>query len=223
VPSPKFKLKPSDVGDGKLSILPDHPSEDVGCALLMDAMGTANAQLAEGLLLQLAAAGQRGDQVTQREINLAMATMRAIAPRDATEALLAAQMTAVHDATMRAARRLQQVETIDQQNSAGNMFNKLARTFAMQLEALKAHRSNGEQRVTVQHVNVSAQQAVVGITQGGGGNNESANQSHALGEATVASPSNASSATLLSHQQAVGMPLPSASRERKERLPNARR
>jgi hypothetical protein len=32
--------------------------------------------------------------------------------------------------------------------------NKLARTFAAQVEALKNYRSKGEQRIVVQHVNV---------------------------------------------------------------------
>jgi hypothetical protein len=41
--------------------------------------------------------------------------------------------------------------------------NKLARTFTIQLEAFKRHRSKGEQKVLVQHVNVSESgQAIVG-------------------------------------------------------------
>jgi hypothetical protein len=34
-------------------------------------------------------------------------------------------------------------------------FNKLARTFAAQLEALKRYRTGGEQKVTVEHVTVN--------------------------------------------------------------------
>ena len=45
-------------------------------------------------------------------------------------ALLAAQMAAVHAATMTFALRLGRVETIPQQDSAERAFNKLARTFA---------------------------------------------------------------------------------------------
>jgi hypothetical protein len=48
-------------------------------------------------------------------------------------------------------------------------FNKLARTFAAQVEALRKHRTGGEQQVTVQHVNVSdGGQAIVGKVQHGG-------------------------------------------------------
>ena len=97
--------------------------------------------------------------------------LRGINPRDETEALLAAQMAAIHNATMVAARRLNHVETIPQQDSASTMLNKLARTFASQVEALKKYRSGGEQTIKVQHVTVNdGGQAIVGnVSQGGGG------------------------------------------------------
>jgi hypothetical protein len=46
-------------------------------------------------------------------------------------------------------------------------FNKLTRTFAMQMEALKRYRSGAEQKVTLQHVSVAeGGQAIVGnVTQ----------------------------------------------------------
>ena len=82
--------------------------------------------------------------------------------------MLAAQMAAVHMATMTFAGRLAQVENIPQQTSAEGAFNKLARTFTTQMEALKRYRTGGEQKVTVQHVSVSeGGQAIVGnVTQG---------------------------------------------------------
>jgi hypothetical protein len=70
-------------------------------------------------------------------------------------------------ATMTLAGRLAQVENIPQQDSAERAFNKLTRTFATQMEALKRYRTGGEQKVTVQHVSVSeGGQAIVGnVTQ----------------------------------------------------------
>ena len=54
-------------------------------------------------------------------------------------------------------------QTILQQDSASNMLNKLARTFAIQVEALKKHRCGGEQTITVQRVTVNeGGQAIVG-------------------------------------------------------------
>ena len=66
-------------------------------------------------------------------------------------------------ASMAFARRLAHVENIHQQDSAERAFNKLTRTFAAQVEALKRYRSGGEQKVIVQHVNVGeGGQAFVG-------------------------------------------------------------
>ena len=77
--------------------------------------------------------------------------------------MLAAQMAAVHNATMTFARRVNHVDNIPQQDSAERAFNKLARTFAFQVEALKRYRSVGNQTVRVEHVTVNeGGQAIVG-------------------------------------------------------------
>ncbi len=99
--------------------------------------------------------------------------------------MLAAQMAAVHNATMTFARRLAHVENIPQQDAAERAFNKLARTFTAQVEALKNYRSKGEQRMVVQHVNVAeGGQAIVGNVnasgEGVGARKKSEVQPHAL-------------------------------------------
>ena len=89
--------------------------------------------------------------------------------------MLAAQMAAVHNATMAAARRLAHVESLAQQDSASNMLNKLGRTFTAQVEALKKYRSTGEQSIRVQHVTVNdGGQAIVAgnLEARGGGHTE---------------------------------------------------
>src|SRR6516225_11786252 len=54
-------------------------------------------------------------------------------------------------------------KTIPQQDSAERAFNKLTRTFAMQMEALKRYRAGAEQKVTLQHVSVAeGGQAIIG-------------------------------------------------------------
>jgi hypothetical protein len=73
------------------------------------------------------------------------------------------------------ARRLNHVDNLAQQDSAERAFNKLARTFTAQMEALKRYRTGGEQKVTVQHVTVNeGGQAVVGhvSTAPGGGRSD---------------------------------------------------
>ena len=83
-------------------------------------------------------------------------------PRDQLEAMLAAQMAAVHMSTMTLGRRLAEVDSAPQRDSIASAFNKCARTFAIQLEALKRHRG-GEQKITMQHVSVKeGGQAIVG-------------------------------------------------------------
>ena len=133
----------------------------------MEAVGTADWDFLDGLLGQLANAGSQGRQIDERGLNFMLSVVKGIKPRDQIEAMLAAQMAAVHMATMTFARRLAHVENIAQQDSAERAFNKLARTFANQMEALKRYRTGGEQKVTVQHVSVSeGGQAIVGnVTQ----------------------------------------------------------
>src|SRR5262249_4167899 len=99
-----------------------------------------------------------------------LSVVKGVEPGDQVEAMLAAQMAAVHMATMTFARRLAHVENIAQQDSAERAFIKLARTFAAQVEALKRYRSRGDQTVRVEHVTVNdGSRAIVGnVTQGGG-------------------------------------------------------
>jgi hypothetical protein len=79
-------------------------------------------------------------------------------------------------------RRLAHVENIPQQDSASNAFNKLARTFAAQMAALKDYRSKGEQKMTVVHV-AEGGQAIVGNVnapaEGVGARKKSEGQPHA--------------------------------------------
>src|SRR5688500_12491773 len=79
------------------------------------------------------------------------------------EAALIDARTADTVITMNAGRKLAQVETLAQQDSAERTFSKLARTFTAQVDALKRYRTTGEQVVSVQHVSVSdGGQAIVG-------------------------------------------------------------
>jgi hypothetical protein len=88
-------------------------------------------------------------------------------PRDEIEATLAAQMAATHVAIMRFANRLAHAESLQEQDSAERAYNKLARTYAMQMEALQRYRSKSQANVIVQNVSVSdGSQAIVGNVTG---------------------------------------------------------
>ena len=100
-------------------------------------------------------------------MNFILSVVKGIQPKDQVEAMLATQMAAVHMASMAFGRRLLTVKDLPQQDSAERAFNKLARTFTTQMEALKRYRTGGEHKMTVQHVIVSeGGQAIVGnVTQ----------------------------------------------------------
>jgi hypothetical protein len=155
-------------GENSVKITIDHEGEVTGTALLAEALGTRDLDFFRVFLSQLINAGSSGTKADEAGINFMLSIVKDIKPRDQLEAMLAAQMAAVHMATMRFARRLAQVENIPQQDSAERAFNKLARTFAVQMETLKRYRTGGEQKVTVQHVSVGeGGQAIVGnVTQG---------------------------------------------------------
>jgi len=215
--APRFKLETT--GEKVVSISADHPEPAIGHTLLADALGTGDFELAVGLLAQLADVSRSGRIATKEELNFMLSVVAGINPSDETEALLAAQMAAIHNATMAAARRLNLVETIAQQDSASNMLNKLARTFASQVEALKKYRSGGEQTIKVQHVTVNeGGQAIVGnVSQGGGGAGKNGGQPHEPCAADECGPA------LLGHEQAIPTPMPGAGGPGLEGVPIPRR
>jgi len=155
---PSVRLKVSKNG-GDLQIESDHPDRLVGRALVMEALASADEDFLNGIMYQLGNASAHGQDIDERELNFMLSVIKGIEPRDQLEAMLAAQMAAVHVATMTFACDLAPVNT--------SAFNKLTRTFAMQMEALKRYRSGAEQNVTLQHVSVAeGGQAIVGnVTQ----------------------------------------------------------
>jgi hypothetical protein len=148
--APRMKVLKGD----EAMISPDHPDQTVAWALFSEAFGTADADFVNGLIEQLANVGSQSGQIDEGKLNFMFSIIKGIKPTDQLEAMLAAQMAAVHMAIMTFARRLATVETIEEQDSAERTFNKLTRTFTTQMEALKRYRTGGEQKVTVQHVSV---------------------------------------------------------------------
>lgn len=212
-PAPRMKVHPDD----RRRLAPNHPDPDVGHLLLMQALGTASVDFSHGLLGQIANAASKGQTVDEPGLNFMLSVVTGIEPNDELEAMLGAQMAAVHLATMTFARRLNHVDNIVQQDSAERAFNKLARTFAVQMEALKRYRTGGEQKVTVQHVTVNeGGQAIVGnvARQGGGGDKKTGDQPHA--QALAHAPG-----TPLWSQDQEQEPV-SRARDAERTLPNAR-
>jgi len=168
--APRLKVE-----GGKIAF--DHPDDKFGIPRFAESLGSTDFDFMGGMILQLANAGSQGenqDGGDEIRVNFMLSVIREVEPRDQLESMLAAQMAAVHMATMTFARRLAGVETIDQQDSAERAFNKLARTFTAQMEALKRYRTGGEQTVRVEHVTVNeGGQAIVGnVTRGGRGDHD---------------------------------------------------
>lgn len=162
-------------GKGGAITRSDHPDLATGTVNLLNAFGTVSLPFMQGLLRQITNVASQGQQPDEANINFVLGVVNGIEPRDEVEAMLGAQMAAVHMATMTFARRLAHVENLPQQEGAERALNKLMRTFATQMEALKRYRSTGQQTVRVERVSVEAGgQAIVGSvttssSAGGGG------------------------------------------------------
>jgi hypothetical protein len=197
----------------------DHPDQIIASCSAAVAIGAGDDRLASGLIGNLANVATRGNEVSYGNLNFSLAVVRGIEPKDAIEALLAVQMATIHNATMRAARRLANADMLQQHDSALNAVNKLARTFAVQVEALKKHRSAGEQTVRVEHVNVhEGGQAIVGIVHppGGGGAAKIESQPH------EPCATDERSSPVLGHVEANGKALPSPISARAQGVPVSR-
>jgi len=66
----------------------------------MEAVGTVSVDFMGGLLNQLANAGSHGPQIDEGGLNFMLSVVQGVKPKDQLEAMLAAQMAAIHLATM---------------------------------------------------------------------------------------------------------------------------
>jgi hypothetical protein len=122
-----------------------------------------------------------------RQIEAAITAMQGMKPRDELEGMLITQLIASHNAVMECHRRAMLAEqTFEARRENLNQANKLSRTYAALTDALDRHRGKGQQRITVEHVNVHAGgQAIVGaVTPGDGSSRRSEEQTRATREIT---------------------------------------
>lgn len=159
----------------------EHRCDEDGERLLIDWAGEVdriceaapNIHVISHLAGELANLGSRGNPVDEKATNFAMGFIDTMKPQDPAELLLCTQMAATHQAVMMMARKLNFVDTIQQQDSAERALNKLMRTYTTQMETLKRYRTKGQQLVRVERVTVEdGGQAIVGNVQHGGGGDE---------------------------------------------------
>jgi hypothetical protein len=127
-------------------LAPDHPEPAVGQVLLMAALGTADHDFYGGLVRQLGEASAQGGTVDEHALNFMLSVVKGIKPRDQVEAMLAAQMAAVHMATLACARRLACADAPS--DGAERALNRLSRTYVAQMDALARYRAGGEHDVS---------------------------------------------------------------------------
>jgi hypothetical protein len=146
--------------DGSVGL--DHPDLKTAHELLQNALGSSDHGFVHGLLEILKFVKKIDGKIEEGHLNFFLSVVRGIEPQDQLEAMIAAQMALIH-LTFFEYRYLFAGDQASGRNDAMTAMNKLARTFAAQMEALKRYRSKGEQKVTVQHVTVSdGGQAIVG-------------------------------------------------------------
>lgn len=88
----------------------------------------------------------------------------AIAPRDAQEGMIAAQMLGLHNSAMDCLRRaVHEGQSFEGREMNLTQAAKLSRTYALLMDCLGRHRSGGTQKIIVERVTVNAGgQAIVG-------------------------------------------------------------
>ena len=142
--------------------VPVEPSDAI------EATGTNDPELAQRLLNQIYETlwlpAELSEEERFRRVRAAIAALRGIKPQDEIEGMLATQMVATHAAAMECLRRsmIQQLSFKDRDNNLRHAA-KLLSIFAKQLETLNRNRGKGQQKMTIEYVNVeSGGQAMVG-------------------------------------------------------------
>jgi len=140
-----------------------HPRRDMAEVLFKQAIATTDQDFANGIITQLAGVSSSGRAPREDELNFLRATVTGGQPKDQMETLHFAQMGVIHAAMMDSAKRLQRTRNAAERESEDRTLNRLAKTFAAQMEALKRYRSGGGPSV-VQHVSIAdgGRAAIVG-------------------------------------------------------------
>ena len=135
----------------------------------LETTGMVDPDASSRLLTQVISGQPHSDSLTHA--NAAIAFLQGIGPQDELEGMLAGQMVTVHNLAMEYARRaMGQNLSIDVSNSLINRTTKLMSVFTRQVEALQKYRTKGQQKIVVQHVQVSeGGQAIIGDVHQRGG------------------------------------------------------
>ena len=111
----------------------------------------------------------QGEDIRQTRLVRALELYESLEPADGAEGMLALQMVGTHDAALECLRRAAlSNQTFEGRDMALKHAQKLMTLYTQQLATLNKHRGKGQQKVTVEHVNVQAGgQAIVGTVEAG--------------------------------------------------------
>ncbi len=139
----------------------------------IDATGTNDPELAQQLVNQIYQTlwlpAELSEEERSQRVRAAIAAMRGIKPQDEVEGMLAAQMVATQAAVMECLRRsMIKGQSIKGRDSELRHAAKLMSIFTKQFETLNRNRGKGQQKMTIEYVNVEpGGQAMVGQFEAG--------------------------------------------------------
>lgn len=154
----EIKIREGEEASGKL------PSADQ----LREAMGVEAVSVSTRRLNEIGSLLFFHENVSEDEVNIrllrAVEQFERLSPADGAENMLALQMVGTHEAALECLRRAAlRGQTFEGRDMALKHAHKLMSLYAQQLAALDKHRGKGQQKVTVEHVNVApGGQAIVG-------------------------------------------------------------
>jgi hypothetical protein len=140
----------------------DDDEHGMATVRLMNALGVGDGDFVQAIARQvsdLASFNKDGTPTTER-LNEVLTQAVSLKPRDETEAMLVVQMTALHEASIRAAGAFTREGSIEGLAMLGRTLAKLTRAYAHHVEVLQRKRAGNVQKIDVHHT-----------YQGGGGKN----------------------------------------------------
>jgi hypothetical protein len=156
----KAEKGPRSTGEGVHELVPSAAVSEAFSVSSTDTLGQKVNELIGLLWLP--------PSLTEKEKNVrivrAVQLFESLAPSDGAEAMLAMQMVGTHSAAMECLRRAMIPDQMPRaRDSCLRDAQKMMTLYTRQLETLNRHRGKGQQKVTVEYVNVEAGgQAIVG-------------------------------------------------------------
>ena len=141
--------------------------------VIKEATGTEEPLLQQRLVNQVCDAlwlpADLSEDDLMTRIQSAISMLQGIKPTDEVEGMLATQMVATHNAAMECLRRAMiPAHPIQGRDLNLKHATKLLSVYSRQIEVLNKHRGKGQQKITVERVNVeSGGQAIVGHVESG--------------------------------------------------------